>query len=181
MITPPVSLPSRLLRLSGKQGAFSLVEVTLALGIVAFAFVSVLGLIPIGLNTFRNTMETSINSQIFQQVASDIQQTDFADLKQPQPLPLRYFDDQGTAKGNASEALTPAQMASVIYQVNTVPRIPDPALGEPLSNMATVLIEIVKNPANKPLTRSATGSILDDPAKGIYVARYFAFTASKGQ
>src|SRR2546430_586204 len=60
-----------------RKAAFSLVEVVTSIGIAAFAFISVLGLIPTGLNTFRQAVDTSVGSQIMQRVINEAQQTDF--------------------------------------------------------------------------------------------------------
>ena len=52
--------------------AFSLVEVTLALGIVAFALVSIMGLLPVGLRTVKNSHEQSAAATTLEQIASAI-------------------------------------------------------------------------------------------------------------
>ncbi len=97
--------------------AFSLVEVVLAIGIVAFAFVALLALLPMGLSNFRKAMNASIGSEIGQRVFNDLQQTDYdtllkqanvapaAEASYPSEaspskfgsgsLPHRYFDDDG--------------------------------------------------------------------------------------
>ena len=76
-----------------KRSGFSLVEITVALGIIAFAFVSIFGLLPSGLTTFRRAMDISIGSQIIQRLINDAQQTDFENLK-TLPTP-QYFDGDG--------------------------------------------------------------------------------------
>ncbi len=53
------------------RGGFSLVESVLALGIVSFALVSVLGLIPIALSTFRSALKIHMESQIVQTLCRD--------------------------------------------------------------------------------------------------------------
>lgn len=83
--------------------AFSLVETALAVGIVAFAFVGLLALLPIGLTNFRGSVDTSVGAQIFQRVVADAEQTDFdlltgaarAGTGEFFVLPTRFFDDQG--------------------------------------------------------------------------------------
>jgi len=87
-----------LLRLSRLRG-FSLVEIVLAIGIVSFAMVAILGLVPVGLNTYRDAMNFSVESAIAQRLAGDIQRTEFAN--QPATPSVFYFDDQGI---NAIEA-----------------------------------------------------------------------------
>jgi len=86
---------------------FSLVEVVLAIGVVAFAFVAIFSLLPVGMGVFREAMDTSVSAQIVQRVVSDATETEFDSLIDPAKnggavsgdyyaLPMRYFDDQGT-------------------------------------------------------------------------------------
>jgi len=99
---------------SARSSAFTLVETAMAVGVVAFAFVSLMALLPVGLTTFRRSIDTSVCAQIAQRVVNDAQQTDFdilidqTNLEQSQAgegftfraptiaaPALRYFDDQG--------------------------------------------------------------------------------------
>ena len=54
------------------QAAFSLVEVTLALGIAAFCLIAVLGLVPVGVQTNRNATSQTTATNILSSVVSDI-------------------------------------------------------------------------------------------------------------
>jgi uncharacterized protein (TIGR02598 family) len=154
-----------------KLSGFSLVEVTLAMGIIAFALVAVLGLVPPGLSTFRKAVTTSIGTQIVQQVVSDIRQTDFDSLS-TQPA-WRYFDDQGQEYASVQTTGT----GRVIYHVNVQITKPVTLPGGNTSNLARVNIEIVNNPGNKSLTRDAQGNVQEDTGKGIFVSRYAVFIA----
>jgi uncharacterized protein (TIGR02598 family) len=103
-----------------RNRAFSLIEVVLAVGVVAFAFVAILGLIPAGMGQFRQAIDTSVCAQIAQRVINDAQQADFATLIDEKNLQaagatdtyafrlptidatrtrptkcIRYFDEQG--------------------------------------------------------------------------------------
>lgn len=51
---------------------FSLIEVTIALGIATFCLVALFALLPIGLNTNRDTIEQTIATSIAANIASDI-------------------------------------------------------------------------------------------------------------
>jgi type II secretory pathway pseudopilin PulG len=51
---------------------FSLVEVTLALGLVAFALISLLGLLPVGLNTVRESSDQRDGMNILSALDADI-------------------------------------------------------------------------------------------------------------
>ena len=55
-----------------KRAAFSLVEVTLALGIAAFCLIAVFGLMPVGVQTNRNATSQTAATNILSSVVSDI-------------------------------------------------------------------------------------------------------------
>ncbi len=60
--------------------AFSLVEVAIAMGLITFCMVAMLGLLPVGLSTFRAATEATIESQIVNQIASDAALMPFSKL-----------------------------------------------------------------------------------------------------
>ena len=83
---------------SRSRAGFSLVEVALAIGIVAFAFVALLGLIPTGLNTFRQAIDKTNETAIVQDLNSMVQVTpwdkiDALDYKTSQEI--FYYNDEG--------------------------------------------------------------------------------------
>lgn len=126
--------------------AFSLVEVTLALAVIALTIVPLLALLPVGLNSHCDAMDSMVGAQILQRVSADIQETDFDTLipsnqTSPYILPMRYFDDQA----NELEAAAGVRL----YDVRTTVAKPSPVpLGQHLSdNLATIKIEIASNPA----------------------------------
>lgn len=124
------------------RAAFSLVEVTLAVGVAGFAFISLLGLLPLGVTTFHNAMDASLGTQIFQRVVNDMQQADFNALAGNQNPGFRYFDEQGNE-------LPEAEQKAAIYHVRTLV-IPDTSLPGPGSNLqevATLVVQIANNPA----------------------------------
>lgn len=83
--------------------AFSLVEVVLALGICSFAMVAIVGMIPVGLSTFRDAMNTTVQSQIVQRIAGDVLLTEYQNLTLlDEDKDHSYYNDQGTAVLNGS-------------------------------------------------------------------------------
>ena len=54
------------------QAAFSLVELTLALGVAAFCLIAVFGLVPVGVQTNRNATSQTAATNILSSVVSDI-------------------------------------------------------------------------------------------------------------
>ena len=55
--------------------AFSLVEVTLALGIAAFCLIAVFGLMPVGVQTNRNATSQTAATDIIAAIVSDLRAT----------------------------------------------------------------------------------------------------------
>lgn len=117
-------------------GGFSLIEVVIALGVVSFAFVALFGMLPIGLNAFNNSIDSTVESQIAESVMSQLRQARFSELYslyndtqagaspsffkpftqrfQP-PQPGFYYDDQG----NAAAIITSGTPETVTNPVTT--------------------------------------------------------------
>ena len=130
-----------------KSSGFSLVEVALAIGIIAFAFVALMSLLPAGLTTFRRALDISICTQIAQRIVSEAQLVDFDVVTDKANLPasalnreysfrmhqpgttqvwVRYFDEQGNEIKVASPPnLTGDEKLRMIYAVNirVIPRV----------------------------------------------------------
>lgn len=60
------------------ESGFSLVEITLAIGIIAFAFVALFGLLPSGLSVFRQSIDAANEMWIMQDLNTMIQVTDWS-------------------------------------------------------------------------------------------------------
>lgn len=131
----------------GRVG-FSLIEVAISLGVVSFAFVSILSLVPLGMTTFHSAMDISVGTQISQRVVNDLQQTDFGTLINS-TQPVRYFDEQGQEVPSATGA---------VYQVNT--QVADslalPGAATANSNIANVIIQIARNSGGITLAKDAS-------------------------
>jgi uncharacterized protein (TIGR02598 family) len=125
-------------RIKARKGGFSLIEVTLAIGVVGFALVSLTALLPIGLESFHKAVDASVRSQIVQRIFNDALQTDFNTLIATAPAD-RYFDDQGNE----------VTQQNSIYQVR-VQIMPETALPAAATNvnLATIQIKIANNPAH---------------------------------
>jgi len=134
-----------------KTGGFTLVEVTLALGVASFALVALFGLLPVGLTMSRCAADNVMGAQISQRVINDALQTDFDTLVQNGTTsifrkPVRYFGDQG------NELLGPD---GAIYHVNTRVAISTGMPGNGVTanaDIATVTVQIVNNPGNAALS-----------------------------
>lgn len=73
-----------------------MVEVTISLGIVAFAMVSLVGLLPAGLSNFQLAMSHTVEAQIVQALSEDIALTDFENLQNLANQKFTY-DSRGVA------------------------------------------------------------------------------------
>ncbi|MEA3211554.1 MAG: hypothetical protein QOE70_4611 [Chthoniobacter sp.] len=134
----PPQLPARSPRRQNSLRAFSLIEITLAIGIVAFAFVALFGLLPVGLNVFRGALDTSVRSQIVQRLVADAQQADFDVLKSKGDS-FRYFDDEGTE----------IEAGKSIYTASLTAKSPSALPQSAVSlNLITLAIKIAKNPGH---------------------------------
>jgi uncharacterized protein (TIGR02598 family) len=159
------------------------VEVVLAVGVVAFAFVAVLGLLPAGMTQFRQAVDTSVCAQISQRIIMDAQQADFdvlvdKDVTSPSGAPptphftfrapsvgagaFRYFDEQGNEVvfTTANPSMAQLNARNVIYHVNTRIGVTTdlPVEGFQAANnadLATVTVEVVFNPSNRTLAIEA--------------------------
>jgi len=87
---------------SGKSGGFSLIEVTLAMAIAAVGVVTLLGMVPQGMNTMREAGDEAIVARIHQQVLNELQMADFDALDRYHEMEI-YYDDQGEELGNNKE------------------------------------------------------------------------------
>lgn len=161
--------------------AFSLVEVSASLAVIAFAFIGTLGLMAHGVEQFRGAIDTTVTAQIAQRVLNDAQQTEFSSLidaanlgpqrdnpeftfrapKIAEPA-LRFFDEQGIEILPSAEAgLTGPERAKVVYQVNVRVRpraeVPREADGHG-PQLAQVTVQIARQAGEgAPATNDATG------------------------
>lgn len=79
--------------------AFSLVEVAIALAISTFAVVSVVGLLPVGLGTIRDSKAQMVETQILKAVAAQHVVGNFTNLEF-----TAWFDHEGQRLETASNA-----------------------------------------------------------------------------
>lgn len=87
------------LRLITKSDGFSLIEVTIAIAITAVALVSLMGMLPAGMQTMREAADRAVETRIHQQILSEIQLANWDaryqfDYRAGAPG-VHFYDDQG--------------------------------------------------------------------------------------
>lgn len=82
---------------------FSLVEVVLALGVISFAIVSLLGLMTVSTGASRLSDEDTVIAAIARQVDTELRNTTFANL--PATGTAWYFDNEGHHLTTAAGAI----------------------------------------------------------------------------
>lgn len=188
-------------RVHSNQRGFSLVESTLSIGVVAFAFIAILGLLPAGLTVFRQAMDTSITAQIAQRVAADLQEADYFTLLRQASLgddggsaygtlPRRFFDDQGNEIPPGRDGtLSDYDRPRALYEVHVrlawrewkskgLQQRSATRVGS--RNLATAVIQIVNNPAGEELKEDPDTKLLDLDDLKIPIQTYPALVARNG-
>ncbi len=181
----------------------------MALGIVAFAFVSLIAMLPIGLATFRSAVDQSVGAQISQRVVTDAEQADFDEMLMTAEttgsdfyaLKVRYFDDQGNEIIPAGEdGLLDQQKLRALYHVRVRGSMPGasgvethneanftslPCTGSPFNprDSTFLTIQIANNPSGQVLPVDALQLWDTQKAaeKGIGVSTYSAVVTRNGR
>jgi len=110
---PPQKAPLGLSRNGCKtHKGFSLVEVALALGVVSVALISLLGMMPIGLSTFRDSMHATVQADVLRKLNGQFLETPFSQLKDS--TSMLYFSDESVEVADRNSALL-----GVTYTVST--------------------------------------------------------------
>ena len=114
------------------RGAFTLIEVTMAIGIFVFVVTALLGLMPTALEAARNSLDTSTATQLADAIHIRLARMEFSQL--PSTDTTMSFDQSGNEVTGGSE---PGQ-----YQANI-------ALADSVSPMLRRLRVTVTRGANK--------------------------------
>ena len=149
-----------------KNAAFSLVEVTLALGIAAFCLIAVFGLMPIGVQTNRNATSQTAATNIIAAVVADLRATTktsgtWTGTSSQFCIPLGtsrtlYFDSEGRCSGDLAGSTSPCGVTwdpalQTRYRVN----ITFPSTG----NLTYAQLKVTWPAAADPVTTTPGGAV----------------------
>ena len=133
-------------------GGFSLVEVTLAIGIVAFVVISMVGAMSVGNRTLGLAADNSVQAQITQNLMGSLQQADFSVLTNASPNGWNgrviSFDERGVSTTNPANVIHVATVTIV-----TPAAVPGSTVN---ANLARASLAIVKNGNTNETFRTAT-------------------------
>ena len=87
--------------LAARQAGFSLMEVTIAIGIVSFALLTIFGLIPVGLEAINSATYSTVQSDIMKTIYSQLDSTPFIakDVRGEIYSPLEKFAGNEAGRG----------------------------------------------------------------------------------
>ena len=97
-------MKTTLKRRQRKKLGFSLIEICVAVGIVATVMVALLGMIPTGLNTVNEAADTMAEIRIAQQVIGEMQMADWEDIDSWDSKPY-YYDIEGNKLDSPEDGL----------------------------------------------------------------------------
>ena len=92
--TPPLGCKRFQRRVRQTSKGFSLIEVTIALGIVAAVLVPLMAMLPESVRTMREATDLTTSSRILEEIMNEAQMTDYTDLSSFANRE-RYYDEQG--------------------------------------------------------------------------------------
>lgn len=95
-------------------GGFSLVEVTMAMGIFIFGLVAILGLFPTALQTSRASLDLFTAAQLSRAVVADLERGEFSALS-PSLQDEHFFNDRGKEIPESPDAALPGKGESGVH------------------------------------------------------------------
>lgn len=108
---------------------------SLAIGIVAFGLVSMVGLLPAGLQVFRQAMDLTLETQMVQHIVADAGQLEFNRLTELESRDY-FFDDTGSLV----DASNPLKLYSGNVEIEMNSHLPGAASG----NLALLTITFTR-------------------------------------
>lgn len=125
-------------------GGFSLIEVTISVAITAVALVSIMGMLPKGMQTMAAATDRAIEGRIHQQIVGELMLTEW-EKRAVYNNELRGYDDQGIHIMTASNVFANGRSTTdVIYRARIL--LPSRTVvlpgGEQAPDLQLVLIEI---------------------------------------
>lgn len=138
---------------SPRSGGFTLVEVTMAIGIISFALLTMIGLMPAGLGALRDSTQQSINAQILQQISSGLVVQSFGSRTEFSAFggTNLYFDEQAQPLTTSSKA---RYRAAITVQNPSLPGLSGDDVRDLASSLKRLAIAITREDIPNAATNS---------------------------
>jgi len=181
------------------HAGFSLVEVVLAVGIMALGVVTILGLLPHGMEMSRKTANEQAETRIVDQMVGELQASDWDTMGGVVAVTsgngvIRLFDDQGMeitgSSADIAESLTYVARVSVQFpnekgagtpRASGVIYIPAVGAGMPMSsNKGAVLNNYIRRVRIEVATSPDPAFNFDNPPPAIAVKSFSQLVAKTG-
>ena len=125
-MNPQVSALSSQASSLSRHSAFSLVEVTLALGIAGFCLLTIVGMLPVGLSSNKNSIQQSAAASLARAIAADLRTTPKTSNASPRyQIPFStttpsstYFIEDGTPTHSPPSF---GYLATITINTNSIP------------------------------------------------------------
>ncbi|WP_395751896.1 Verru_Chthon cassette protein B [Prosthecobacter sp.] len=147
MNTPAFTSPSSMKRSSLRRvssAGFSLVEVALAVAIAALAIITLLGLLPQGLEMSRKTALLNTNSSILEQIIRNLENMKWSDIP-TSGVTTKYYSDQGLEVTSDSKEIS--FVAEIDYSKQAT--LPQSETLEPYLNRVIIRVATSSSPTFK--------------------------------
>jgi len=139
---------------TASRRGFSLVETALALGVVSFALVSLMGLLSCGLVTFRKAMDFTLETQMTETLIAKARQTTYTGLSGLSGQTF-YFDDNGDLVTAADPTATYAATVTITNPVGI------PAAASGYTNNGVALMAITFKRSRAAATSPPLGTVVN--------------------
>ena len=138
------------------SAGFSLVEVTLALGVAAFCLIALFGLLPLGVQTNQTSISQTAAASVLSSVGADLRATPKTSLRSPQyditfgAAKFLYFDAEGRSVSPTDPNTTPRYRVTITFPASPVGafaptfvslKVTWPALVDPATTTLAGLVE----------------------------------------
>ncbi|MDR1146471.1 MAG: Verru_Chthon cassette protein B [Verrucomicrobiales bacterium] len=137
-----------LLRHSFATSAFTLVEVSLVIGIVAVSVLSSVALMSVGLNATKAATDSVITAQILNKVSSTVQTTPFNELSGFVDSSPLFFDRTGREVSSVGEAFFSATLLPIATSYPGAPSDLSASSVQTLEIVISVLIPGTNSPVS---------------------------------
>ena len=116
------------------------------MGVIAFAMITSLGIIPVGLSTLRQAMDNTVESQIVQGLGAKILLTPYSQLATNFSGAVFYYDEQGSFLTNAP-ATRPLSTRYCATATVTSPSFPGSTNTVVTNSLSTIQVELIGGPS----------------------------------